>query len=200
MYLFLNIIYLPIYLSTHKHTHTYPPDFIFSRQPKQIYPWTSNSSCIRITEGVFLMIQKRQWILFSQFGFRKAGTGPENLHFHRLLGGFSRMWWGSHTLRHCSAYSFWMSPSGCCCLELWSLGWLLPNLQLSARTPLKSKSSCLSVKHFTYLFLKQLISPFPWVTILFSPHFSEWHRRLSIHYKDKAGSPTEPPPPTSPVP
>ena len=118
----------------------------------------SNSRCVRLTEGVFLIIPKMQWVPFSQFGFSKSGMGLKMCIF--TVSSVDSHAYGERVTfeKHCSAYSFWRISSILLSLML-SMRWLLSDLFLLAITLLiPGFYNCFT---FSYLFLKQLISLFP---------------------------------------
>ena len=170
--------YLSIYLPTHTHTHTHTCtcahthillvllslSISFSRgfslclDSLNQQQGISNSRCVRLTEGVFLIIPKMQWVPFSQSGFSKSGMGLKMCIF--TVSSIDSHACGKRVTfeKHCSAYSFWRISSILLSLML-SMRWLPLDLFLLARTPLISGFyNCFT---FNYLFLKQLISLFP---------------------------------------
>ena len=170
------IIYLFIYPHTHTHTHTctcahthillvllslsisFSRGFSLCLDSLNQQQGISNSRCVRLTEGVFLIIPKMQWVPFSQSGFSKSGMGLKMCIF--TVSSIDSHACGKRVTfeEHCSAYSFWRISSILLSLML-SMRWLPLDLFLLARTPLISGFyNCFT---FNYLFLKQLISLFP---------------------------------------
>ena len=168
------IIYLFIYPPSHTHTctraHThillvllslsisFSRGFSLSLDSLNQQQGISNSRCVRLTEGVFLIIPKMQWVPFSQFGFSKSGMGLKMCIF--TVSSVDSHAYGERVTfeKHCSAYSFWRISSILLSLTL-SMRWLLSDLFLLAITLLiPGFYNCFT---FSYLFLKQLISLFP---------------------------------------